>query len=95
MEQKTPSPRWQEEQLRYRVLECIYGYTGDDCERSVTGLELQSSLNLPHEQLYRSIVYLSDNDYVAYLGAGPRVCITSKGVTYVAEQAYRRRSVRD
>ncbi len=85
---------WSEEQLRYRVLRAVYDKGGARCERTVTGTTIGADLDLRYEDLFRVIHFLEFNGFLDYLGAGPRVCITPKGVHYVAEAAGRRKSLR-
>lgn len=86
---------WDEERLRYSVLSTIYERAGASCENTVTGTEVGAVLDLKYEDLFRVIHFLEYNGYLKYLGAGPRVCITDRGLRYVEELAGRRRSVRN
>lgn len=86
---------WDEERLRYNVLSTIYERAGASCESTVIGTEVGTVLDLKHEDLFRVIHFLEYNGYLKYLGAGPRVCITDKGLRYVEEIAGRRRSLRN
>ena len=85
---------WTEEQMRYKVLDAVYGRAGAQCDREVTGTEIGAQLDLRYEDLFRLIHFLEYHGYLLYLGAGPRVCVTRKGVEYIEEVAGRRRSVR-
>lgn len=91
----TERTEWDEERLRYAVLSTIYERAGASCERSVTGTQVGAALDLRYEDLFRIIHYLERNDYLKYLDAGPRVCITPRGLRYVEELAGRRRSLRE
>jgi hypothetical protein len=85
---------WNEEQLRYQVLRAVYDKGGARCERTVTGTTIGADLDLRYEDLFRVIHFLEFNGFLNYLGAGPRVCITQKGIHYVDEAAGRRKSLR-
>jgi hypothetical protein len=87
-------PEWGEERLRYSILETVYNQAGGHCDKVVTGAEVGAVLDLRYEDLFRGIHFLEHHGYLTYLGSGPRVCITEKGVRYVEELAVRRRSVR-
>lgn len=82
------------EQLRYQVLRWVYDNAGAACTVPVTGSQIGAALRLPYEELYRVIHYLEDRGYLSYLGAGPTVCITEKGVRYLEVEARNRRTIR-
>lgn len=82
------------EKLRYQVLQWVYDHAGAACTVPVTGSQIGSALHLPYEELYRVIHYLEDRGYLVYLGAGPTVCITDKGIRYLEEEAGNRRTIR-
>ncbi|MQA92433.1 MAG: hypothetical protein GEU90_19770 [Gemmatimonas sp.] len=88
------SSDWGEEQLRYTILQAVYDRAGRCCENIVTGAEVGGALNVRTEDLFRGIHFLEHNGYLNYLGSGPRICMTEKGLRYVEEQAARRRSIR-
>jgi hypothetical protein len=85
---------WGEERLRYRILKTVYDRAGAQCEKTVTGSEIGAALDLRYEDLFRVVHFLEHNGYLIYLGAGPRVCISGKGIGYIEKAAARRRSVR-
>ena len=87
-------PDWDEERLRYAVLSTIYERAGASCEQTVTGTDIGAALNLRFEDLFRVVHFLEFHGFLKYLDAGPRVCITDKGLRYVEELAGRRRSIR-
>lgn len=86
--------QWGEEQLRYRILKAIYDRTGGRCERVVTGSEIGAYLDLRYEDLFRVVHFLEHHSFLQYLGAGPRVCLTGKGLRYIEEVAGKRKSIR-
>lgn len=83
------------EQDRYRVLRAVHARTGADCTLTISGLEVGEALGLSREEIFRAVQFLAQRGLLHYVGAGPRVCITPKGVEYLAVRAGRRRSVRD
>lgn len=85
---------WRREQLRYQVLQWVYERTGADCSLPVTGTQVGAALRLPYEELYRVIHFLEDRGYLRYLGAGPTVCITDKGIRYLEVDSRKRQSIR-
>lgn len=87
-------PEWRREQLRYQVLDWVYDRTGADCSLTVTGTQIGAGLGLSYEELYRIIHFLEDRGYLSYLGVGPRVCITEKGVRYLETESRKRKSIR-
>lgn len=90
---RAPS-EWSEEQLRYCVLLTVYAETEACCDREVAGNAIGAALDLRCEDLYRVIHFLEYNGYLDYRGAGPRVCLTRKGIDYVRQIARRRHSIR-
>jgi DNA-binding IclR family transcriptional regulator len=86
---------WREEQLRYAVLKYVYERAGQHCEVVVKGSEIGAALDLRYENLFRITHFLERRGYLAYLGEGPRVCITFQGIEYMEVLAGRRRSIRD
>ena len=91
---RTERPDWGEERLRYKVLSTVYDRAGASCERTVTGTEIGSILDLRYEDMFRVIHFLESHGYLKYLDAGPRVCLTPNGLRYIEELAGRRRSIR-
>lgn len=87
-------PVWGEERLRYDVLRFIYEHAGASCQQEVTGAQIGAALHLAYEDLYRVIHYLETRGYLDYRGAGPKVCLTETGFSYLSEIAGRRRTVR-
>jgi hypothetical protein len=85
---------WGEEQLRFQVLRAVYDRGAKDCGDAVAGAQIGAALNVRYEDLFRVIHFLEYHGYLQYLGAGPRVCITPKGLHYIEEGADRRQTVR-
>jgi len=89
------SANWREERLRYNILRVVYDLAGARCDKVVTGSEIGSLLDLRYEDLFRIIHFLENHAYLTYLGPGPRVCITDRGIRYIEQLALRRRSLRN
>jgi hypothetical protein len=88
-------PEWTEQQLRYQVLRAVYDRSGGRCEKPASGSAIGADLNLRYEDLFRVVGYLERAGYLVKPEAGPTVCITPKGQTYIAAEAGRRRSIRE
>lgn len=84
-----------QERRRYQVLEWIYEITGEDCDAVVHASQLGEALGISREEAFRIVEHLAYHGYLRYVGAGPQVCITEKGLRYLQTNAWRRRSVRD
>ena len=83
------------ERQRFWLLKGIYERTGGRCDDPVAAIEIGEAMELPREETFRLIHFLAHNDFLDYRGAGPRVCITEKGIRHLKEEAGRRRSIRD
>lgn len=81
------------ERVRYDVLARLCHLVESDCDSEVLGRSLEAT-ELSPEELFRAIEYLAHHDYVDYLGVGPRVRLTERGLHYLKCEAGRRRSVR-
>lgn len=96
-----PSPRPRDraaerrERQRYEILEGVYQRTGENCETPVSGLQVGQERGLRREETFRCVQHLAQRGYLFYVGAGPRVCITPRGIRYLNQESGRRRSVRD
>jgi hypothetical protein len=86
--------QWEEEKLRYRTLRAIYDRTMGRFDQVVTGPELKRFLDVKYEDLFRVVHFLEHHAFLRYLGAGPRVSLTEKGLHYIEEEAGKRRSLR-
>ena len=83
------------EQVRYQILKGVYerGWTARD--RPVPALDIGLTMGLSREELFRTVLDLTHRSFLKFCGAGPQVCITDEGVSYIEAGARRRRSVRD
>lgn len=81
--------------MRYEVLKMIFGAVGGepDVEKNVSSFVHQ--LGTWHAELFRVVEWLDRAGFIRYCGAGPTVCLTTKGITFVLADAGRRTSIRD
>lgn len=83
------------ERLRFRILKGVYEHGWKGGENPVRALDIGLAMGLSREELFRTVVDLTQRSYLSFCSAGPQVCITDKGVAYVEGGAGRRRSIRD
>lgn len=83
------------ERKRYEVLQRIYQRAEGDCALEMHAREVGTEMGLTPEETFQIVHFLESRGFLAYLGAGPRICITEKGVRYIEREAGRRRSIRD
>lgn len=81
------------ERVRYQVLEWLYQQVGGNCAEVVSAIGLSEHLDVTREEVFAATEYLARRQYIDYIGAGPRVCITDMGVQCL-ESTERRRSIR-
>jgi DNA-binding IclR family transcriptional regulator len=86
---------WSEEQLRFRVLRAVCQRSGRRCARPVPGSAIGAQLGLNYEDLFRIVSTLERGGFLTSFARGATLCITPKGMAYLAAGAGRRRSVRD
>ena len=86
--------RQEEEKARYEFLLRLYQVTRSDPQRVVHGGEIGAALGLSLPQSFGVVEFLADQGYVEYLGAGPRIRISPRGVRYIEWEAVSRRSIR-
>lgn len=90
-----PEAKWRVQRQLYRVLLQIHRHADGRCTQAVQARQFAHQLRMPLEELYRAVYDLTVRGYLDYLGAGPRVCITEKGLEYIEHGARRRQSIRD
>jgi hypothetical protein len=83
-----------EESARYAFLLRLEQVADADPQAVVRAGDLGSELGLSRVQTFAVAEFLAAEGYVEYLGAGPRVRISAKGMRYIALEAGRRRTVR-
>lgn len=86
--------KWLHERNRFAVLEQVFQRTGGDCTRVLSCGSLADELGLSREEVFRVLHDLELRGFLAYIGSGPRVRLTSRATQFLAD-AGRRRSVRD
>lgn len=89
------SARERRERLRFQVLREIYDRARARCDVLLSGQTIREALRISREDAFRSIYDLEHRGFLSYRGAGPRICITEKGISYLEREAGRRRSIRD
>lgn len=82
------------ERQRYWLLAGVLERTGGDGGVPVHALEIGQAISLSREETFRLVQFLAQHEYLHYVGAGPRVHITQKGIEYLTREARRRRSIR-
>lgn len=83
-----------EQEMRFLLLVRAYELSGGDSQTEVHARCLAEDLDLPLENVFAMVERLSREDYLAYLGAGPRVSVTPVGIDYIESARQRRRTVR-
>ena len=86
--------RQSEESARYEFLLRLYQRTGPDPQGVVHAGEIGYGLGLSRVQTFAVVEFLADQGFVEYLGAGPRVRISARGIRYIELEAGARRTVR-
>jgi Mn-dependent DtxR family transcriptional regulator len=85
--------RERREQRRYDFLERFYLLTGEECGAAIRASEIEGELGVPLDESVSMVQDLKRLGYVAFEGP-TRICITEKGIAYVQQGAWRRRSIR-
>lgn len=77
--------------LLLRTYEVAAGNPGS----AVLARDFVTDLDLPLEAVFALVEHLSREGYLDYLGAGPRVALTSLGITYIESSRQRRQTLRE
>ena len=93
-EAKRKAQREREERMRYEVLLMLYEATGGNTDRPLTVARFVNDLGVWAAELFRVVEWLDRHGYVEYLRAGPTVALTTQGITYLRQDARKRRSIR-
>lgn len=83
------------ERQRYALLLRIFDRTTAAGDVPISALEVGQALRLSREDTFRLVQFLAHHGYLDYVGAGPRVRLTEKGIAFLTTGAGRRRSLRD
>ena len=86
--------RRSEENARYEFLLKLYQRSGPDPRGVVHAGEIGTGLELSPVQTFAVVEFLADQGFVEYLGAGPRVRISARGIRYIEVEAGARRTIR-
>jgi hypothetical protein len=81
------------ERIRFELLARLCLLAESDCGNEAAGPMLAAA-ELSTEELFRAVEYLAHHGYVEYLGVGPRVRLTARGLRYLRTEAGKRRSIR-
>ena len=86
--------RQSEESARYEFLVRLYRWSGVDPQGVVHAGDIGFDLGLSRVQTFAVVEYLAEQGFVEYLGAGPRVRISARGIRYIELEAGERRTIR-
>lgn len=75
-----------------RFLDRVRGVAGADCSMPVAGADVGDALGLSRETTYRLVDHLSARGYLDYVGPGPRICITARGLEWLSGAGARLRA---
>ena len=81
--------------MRFEVLSLLYQATEGGVERPLNVVKFTEDIGTWELELYRVVEWLDRRGFVRYLGAGPTVSLTERGVDYIEKEARRRKSIRD
>jgi hypothetical protein len=83
-----------EERARYEFLMRLYQIARRDPDAVVHAGQIGGELKLSAVQTFAVVEFLADQGFVEYLGAGPRVRISARGIRYIELEAGSRRTIR-
>ena len=83
------------ERVRFDILRSVYERNWREGAVPVRALDIGLAMGLSREELFRTVLDLTQRSYLSFCSAGPQVTITEKGVTFMETGAGRRRSIRD
>ena len=86
--------RKSEETARYEFLLRLYRSADQGPQAVVQAGDLGEELGMSRVQTFAVVEYLADQGFVEYLGAGPRVRISARGIRYIELEAGSRRTIR-
>ena len=92
--QRDPA-REKRERVRFDILRNVYERCWSEGDAPVRALDIGLAMGLSREEIFRTVLDLTQRSYLSICAAGPQVCITEKGIAYVQKGAGRRRSIRD
>lgn len=83
------------ERVRFDILRSVYERGWAEGETPVRALDVGLAMGLSREEIFRTVLDLTQRSYLSFCAAGPQVCITDKGVAYLEKGAGRRHSIRE
>lgn len=81
--------------MRYEVLDMLCSVSRGDPERPINCGSFAQEIGVWREEIFRVIDFLDRIGFVRYLGAGPLVSITARGIDYLERGAGRRKRISD
>ena len=83
------------ERIRFDILRNVYERCWSESDAPVRALDVGLAMGLSREEIFRTVLDLTQRSYLSFCAAGPQVCITEKGIAYLQKGAGRRRSIRE
>lgn len=83
------------ERVRFDILRGVYERSWTEGAPPVRALDIGLAMGLSREEIFRTVLDLTQRSYLSFCSAGPQVSITEKGAAYLENIAGRRRSIRD
>jgi hypothetical protein len=87
--------REKRERIRFDILRNVYERSWSEGDTPVRALDVGLAMGLSREEIFRTVLDLTQRSYLSFCAAGPQVCITDKGIAYLQKGAGRRHSVRE
>ena len=84
------------ERARYRILEFVYLHVGGNCSTPLAPMRIFDDLGYPADSGMQAIRFLVKEGFLDSTGSeyGQGICLTDKGIQYIQQNAWRRRSLR-
>lgn len=86
--------REERERRRFEVLRGVYERSTSVGANPVRALDIGLAIGLSREEVFRTVLDLTQGRYLSFCAAGPQVSITERGIAYLQRGAGKRRSVR-
>jgi hypothetical protein len=83
------------ERIRFDILRNVYERCWAEGDTPVRALDVGLAMGLSREEIFRTVLDLTQRSYLSFCAAGPQVCITEKGIAYLQKGAGRRHSIRE
>lgn len=86
--------RQAEERARFDFLMRLYQVTQSDPAQIVHGGDIGYAIGFSGQQTFVIVEFLANSGYIEYLGAGPKIRISSRGKRYIEWEAETRQTIR-